>query len=532
MRHLIITSNQKHRTWVHWTVIVAGTLVITGLGLLIVSSIVIADEPRAPVAQDSAGKALYDQHCAACHGINGDGAGPAADRFYTKPRDFTRDEYKIKSTAGDEFPSRDDLIRVIAKGMPGSAMPAWAGVLSNQEMGELGDYIQTFGRFFSQEGYGTTSIEVPRRVEPAPESIARGKELYEGSIECIKCHGPAGRGNGSSAFELTDNAGNPIFPADLTQPNTFRGGAEPEQVYLRLRTGLTGSPMPSFADALSEDETWDLVNYVFSLSAEESLEPAVLLQSRYIPGPLPDELSHPAWNIPSAYYPFASQLMRSPRHYQPAINAVWVRSLYNDQEIGFYVTWNDRTETRSGDAVDAFAIQLPVELYEGNERPYFVFGDTQRPVYQLYWSADKDGVVERNARGLDAIEEQPEEQQQTRLDARYVDGQWQLTFRRPLQTEDGGDLAFEKDRFIPISFMVWDGSAGEGGSRMGLTTWSTVFLESPPPSLQMQSSFFAFPEIPLNFIWVPIVVVVVLILELALVAFVRYVNNRSKTEET
>ena len=526
------TSNQKHRSLVRWPVIIASILVIVGGRFLIKSPLVGADEPQAPAAQDSTGKALYEEHCAACHGINGDGQGPAGDRFFTKPRDFTRDEYKIKSTEGDEFPSREDLIRVIVNGMPGSAMPAWEGVLSKQEMGELADYVQTFGRFFSQEGYGTTIIELPERVELSSESIARGKELYEGSIECVKCHGPAGRGNGPSAFELTDNAGNPIFPADLTQLNTFRGGAAPEQVYLRLRTGLTGSPMPSFADALSEEQTWDLVNYIFSLSAEELPEPAVLLVSKHISGSLPDRLNQPEqnitpanWGVTPAYYPFAGQLMRAPRYYQPAINAVWVSSLYNDEEIAFYVAWNDRTETGAGDAVDALAMQLPVELYEGNERPYFVFGDARRPVYQLYWSADKEMIVERNARGLDAIEEQPETQQQTRLDARYIEGQWQVSFRRPLQSEDGGDLTFIRDLHIPISFIVWDGSAGETEGRLALTTWSTVYLESPAPSLQMQTPNFILPAIPLNYFWIPVVVVIVIILELLLVGLVRYVNR-------
>jgi DMSO reductase family type II enzyme heme b subunit len=471
----------------------------------------------APLAQDtSQGQAIYEERCAACHGLNGDGQGPAAASLFVKPRDFTRDEYEIKSTAGDEFPSREDLVGVIANGMPGSSMPAWRGVLSEAEIGAVADYVQTFGRFFSQEGYGATLIETPRRVRSSAESIARGRELYVGEIECARCHGNAGRGDGPSAFELTDNAGNVIYPADLTQPWHFRGGGAAEDIYLRLHTGMTGTPMPSFADSLAEEDTWHLVNYILSLSPETPPEPAVLLVSHYLAGPLPANLDDPAWaEVEPAYYPLTGQIMRSPRHYQPSINAVTIRSLYNDAEMALYVTWNDRTETRQGEAVDALAIQFPQALAAGDERPYFVFGDAARAVYQWYWSADSDRVVERTANGPDTITEQAEAQWQTTGSARYQDGQWQLLFRRPLQTGDSGDLALATDLFMPIAFMVWDGFADESGLRLGLTTWSQLFLPRPTPLTR--------------YTWVPVVMVAVAAAESLLVWRVRRADRSQTT---
>jgi DMSO reductase family type II enzyme heme b subunit len=472
--------------WIHWILRLLG-LIAAGLWLVLGASLTAARISAAPVAQTAAGEQIYTERCAACHGEAGDGAGPAAERLFVKPRDFTRDEYKIKSTAGDEFPSRADLIEVISDGMPGSSMPGWAGVLTEAEIGAVADYIQqTFGRFFVQEGYGSTTIEVPGRVNASDESIARGRALYESDIECAKCHGEAGRGDGPSAFELTDSAGHLIYPADLTQPWTFRGGMEPEEIYLRLRTGLAGSPMPSFADALSEDETWDLVNYILSLSPPEAPAPAVLLVSHYVEDALPDDADDPAWaEIDPAYYPLTGQLMRAPRYYQPAINAIWVKSLYNDTEIAFHVAWNDRTETGAGDAVDALALQFPQDLPDGAERPYFFFGDSARPVYQWHWSAA--AVAERNARGLQAVADQAADQQQLVGNAQYAAGRWQVVFRRPLQTEDEDDMAFVPDRYIPLSYMAWEGQAGESGERLGLTTWSLVYLSSPTPAMQYAS---------------------------------------------
>jgi DMSO reductase family type II enzyme heme b subunit len=476
---------------------------LTGLWFLLRSSSALAGEPASPARQVSQGQAIYEERCAACHGLEGAGDGPAAERLFIKPRDFTRDEYKIKSTSGDEFPSRDDLIRVISEGMPGSSMPAWQGVLTQAEIGAVADYIQGFGRFFPQDGYGSSLIEIPPRIEASAESLAIGQELYASDIGCLKCHGTAGRGDGPSAFELTDNAGNVIYPADLTQPWTFRGGAEPEEIYLRLRTGLTGSPMPSFADALSEEDTWHLVNYILSFSPEGTPEPAVLLTSQFIDGPTPADPDDPIWaELPAAYFPLTAQLMRAPRLYHPSVNAVRVKSVYNASEVAFYVAWNDRTQTVEGEAVDALAIQFPQELSETDERPYFVFGDQNQTVYQWYWAADQDVAVERNGNGLNAIEVQSEEQGQTTVTAHYQDGRWQAVFRRPLQTGDSNDLAFTTDRFIPIAFMAWDGFTGEVDDQLGLTSWSVVYLQSPPPALQ--------------YAWIPGVMVAVLVAELAL----------------
>ena len=471
----------------------------------------------APVAQDaSQGQALYVERCAVCHGIDGDGQGPAAERLFVKPRDFTRDEYKIKSTFGDEFPSREDIIGVIANGMPGTSMPAWTGVLSNAEMGALSDHIQGFGRFFSQEGYGTTAIEVPSRPRADDESIERGRVLYHEEIECFKCHGLAGRGDGPSAFELTDNAGNVTYPTDLTQRWFFRGGPEPEDIYLRLQTGLTGSPMPSFADALSQEDTWHLVNYVLSLGPEELPEPAVILESNYMEGPLPRVVDDPAWDESKpAYYPLTGHIMQVPRYYQPFINSVTVRSLHNDSEVALLVSWNDRTETREGETVDAVAVQFPQEQAEGNERPYFVFGDPERAVYQWYWSAGMDNVIERNANGLEVVIDQVEDQQHTVATSRFEDGQWQVLFSRSLNTGDGGDVVIDPDRFIPVALMAWDGFSDEVGPRMGLTTWSQAYLPSPTPLIE--------------YFWIPIVIATVAVAELLLLWIVRRRAERGRS---
>ncbi len=98
-----------------------------------------------------------------------------------------------------------------------------------------------------------------------PESINRGRLAYE-KLQCGKCHGSDGRGSGAVTSDFKDDANQPLPAADLTEPWTFHGGSTARDIYLRFRTGMTGTPMPSFADAASDAEMWDLANYVVSLA--------------------------------------------------------------------------------------------------------------------------------------------------------------------------------------------------------------------------------------------------------------------------
>ncbi len=53
--------------------------------------------------------------------------------------------------------------------------------------------------------------------------------------------------------------------------------------------------------------------------------------------------------------------------------------------------------------------------------------------------------------------------------------------KRPLVTEDRSDVQFTAGVFIPMSINVWDGSNGEHGLMMAVSTWHHVFLEAPTP---------------------------------------------------
>lgn len=80
------------------------------------------------------------------------------------------------------------------------------------------------------------------------------------------CHGTDGNGTDAIASDLQDDWGHPLKPTNLTEPWTFRTGATAKDIYMRLKTGIDGSPMPSFSGATSDRELWDLANYVVSIA--------------------------------------------------------------------------------------------------------------------------------------------------------------------------------------------------------------------------------------------------------------------------
>src|SRR5437867_83091 len=80
----------------------------------------VASTNSAPIpANLQEGKRIYDQHCAACHGRNGRGDGPAAVWLYPKPRHFDSGLFKIKSTPPGSLPTDEDLFHTVTRGMPG-----------------------------------------------------------------------------------------------------------------------------------------------------------------------------------------------------------------------------------------------------------------------------------------------------------------------------------------------------------------------------------------------------------------------------
>jgi cytochrome c oxidase cbb3-type subunit 2 len=141
-------------------------------------------------------------------------------------------------------------------------MPSWI-TLTSQNRADLIAFIKTLSERWKTEKAGA-EIAVPAEPAPTVQGIQHGKELFT-KLECWKCHGPEGRGDGPSASTLTDSNDQPIRPYNFAAGSRFKCGTTNHDLYKIFMTGLDGTPMPSFADVIKPEDAWDLVHYLRTL---------------------------------------------------------------------------------------------------------------------------------------------------------------------------------------------------------------------------------------------------------------------------
>jgi mono/diheme cytochrome c family protein len=204
------------------------------------------------------GHKLYMTHCEHCHGVSGDGKGPTASYFDIKPRDYRMGRFKFTSTKSADKARRDDLVRTIREGIPGTYMPSFL-LFKDEEIGPIVEYIRWLamrGEFedksdaeFVNGQYGAEDVTqrvkggeareaidkalqnyvtsdypaaadevagriattwiaaeqpdalvVPKQPRTADTAASRerGRKLFHSdTAKCSQCHGPAGKGDGS-----------------------------------------------------------------------------------------------------------------------------------------------------------------------------------------------------------------------------------------------------------------------------------------------------------------------------------------------
>ena len=109
-----------------------------------------------------------------------------------------------------------------------------------------------------QHDVPTEASDIPNPIPPTEESIARGAELY--AKNCAVCHGVEGRGDGPIAATLEKQPAN--LHADHVQANS--DGA----LFWIISHGRPDSPMPAWANILSEEERWHIVNFLRTFEVE------------------------------------------------------------------------------------------------------------------------------------------------------------------------------------------------------------------------------------------------------------------------
>jgi mono/diheme cytochrome c family protein len=483
-------------------------------------------------AQREAGKQVYVKFCAQCHNENGDGEGPAAPHLRPRPRNFTTGKFKVRTTPSGALPTHQDLVNIIRRGMPYTSMPAWPE-LSDQEVSNLAYYLTTFSPDFSNPERIPQPVPLPSPPNATKESIEAGKKLYE-ETGCGRCHGTLGRGDGPSAPTLVDDWKHPIRAADLAQSWTFRAGSSREDIFRTMTTGLNGTPMPSFLDALTPEQRWAITDYIVSLSGSDGPGYSNLVVAKHVKEPI--DLAKGAASFasaPSARFPIVGQIMEPGRAFHPPATSVVVQAIHDADSIAVLVRWHDMsaektgkngpslpvppeeeeepaaapaageggggslfgdaevTQAPAGQAADPFAeadtapagqasefsdavsVQVPSQLPTGARKPYFLFGDPQNSVDLWFFDLATQAPLQFTGKGSADIAASST----TNLTgtASYDQGEWSVIFKRPLRPESAAP--FSPGEFMPLAFSVWDGFSRERGNRRGLTIWYHLYVE-------------------------------------------------------
>src|SRR5262245_32570137 len=359
----------------------------------------------------SPGRALYVEHCAACHGERGDGQGIAARFLFPKPRDFRAGRFRLVSTT-NSVPSREDLLAVLVHGMPGSSMPSWAH-LSEDQRSQLADEVMHMRReglhdqivkqlkddddevneedVQAQVATRTTAgppAEVPQMAAADEETIAWGKQIFL-KQGCSSCHGNEGRGDGQQV--MVDAEGLPTRPRDFTR-GIFKGNDDLASVYRRIALGMPGTPMPASPN-LKPEQMVDLDQFILSLSSKETRDASILKRNRIFAHFVPQLPTTPADDAWKAAEETAVRV--APLWWRDDNDCdLKVVALHDGKSLAVRMRWRDSTTNWNVASAESFTDSAGRDLYRGPQEPFIGMGSAKSPIDVWFWDADRQKVNE------------------------------------------------------------------------------------------------------------------------------------------
>lgn len=174
------------------------------------------------------GRTLYQRNCASCHGVAGQGNGPAGRGMNPAP-----------PAIGDAADMRDRtpalLYRVMSVGIAGTPMIGWAGTLTPDQRWNIVAYLLS--------------------LRATPQQVAEGEGLY--AQRCVQCHGALGAGDGLNARSLSQ------VPSEIGTL-AWHAARSDDQIAAVTRDGVSGTAMPT-ARELDTAQVRSLVAYLRTL---------------------------------------------------------------------------------------------------------------------------------------------------------------------------------------------------------------------------------------------------------------------------
>lgn len=109
--------------------------VLTCGGPVMLCVLAILALPTGKAQEPGKGKAVFQSHCSVCHGPDATGNGPAASGLDPQPANLRSPQTQQKTSA--------QLRGIVQNGIKGTAMTAWKGVLSDQQIDHVVAYIKS-----------------------------------------------------------------------------------------------------------------------------------------------------------------------------------------------------------------------------------------------------------------------------------------------------------------------------------------------------------------------------------------------------
>lgn len=383
---------------------------------------------------------------------------------------------------------------------------------------------------FGNGGEGVVTIP----PEPPYDDAARARagELF--AKGCAPCHGATARGDG--AQKQVDSKGFPTRPRDLTL-GVFKGNPDPSHVYRRIVAGLPGSPMPQ-SGYLHGNDGWHLVHFVRSLSSEAQRAKVEMRKYRIVAArvsALPSSPDSGVWRGTTAVNLHLMPLWwRTDRPEE-----VTVRALHDGNRLALLLKWEDATPDTTAMRPQDFRDAAAIEFALTPDPPFFAMGQPGAPVNIWMWKSERQADMEpafqdlekvypnlgidsypnllkspveqptRNAltlesdptfvtawgagnivadptrhsaaedltaQGFGTLRAHPARDQAVTATGEYATGSYLVQFARLLNSGGESSVRMAPGDRIPVSFAIWNGSAGDRDGKKSVTIWQELLL--------------------------------------------------------
>lgn len=471
----------------------------------------------------SRGAVLFERHCTVCHGERGDANTAVRSLLFPRARAFRDGVFKLVRTQNG-VPTDEDLLGVLRRGLPGSAMPAYEW-LPDDDLQALARHVrslavdgmvETLQLRIASLGMTATSDEVRaeavRRLEPGPAvavpDFARsaggaspaGALLYQ--RHCAACHGDDGKGREPDP----DWAGvaDVVWPRDFTR-GFLRGDASRESLAYRIRAGMPGSGMPP--SDLGDAECALLVDHVRSLLADGTDAHHVQwrrrLRARRVPETPVDGEDLTWTDTEGVRLPLAPLWWRD-----AAVFEVEVRAVHDGERLAILLQWNDATRDDRATGESPQGDGGAVEWTAAAEPPMFAMGGSEG-VEIWHWKAFRreetagaldllqrlsldgtdaspmlPGLTAPMRRGEALAVHGPKGMQSERglgraiaAVPRWQDGRWSLMLSRSLRALRADEIELSAGSSLLVAFAVWNGSVDAHAASKSVSTWHAITLD-------------------------------------------------------